>query len=149
MAFLNTAKSASNMIPKRTATSAPSVIPSQLENETFTLDNGDTLGFSTCGPPNSPALLYFHGQSGSRLHGLDFAQGANKVGLRVICPDRPGIGISTFDARRRLLDYPAQITQLGRHLGLDTYRVMGGSGGGSYVLGRYLSARILSSLQGP
>ncbi len=136
MAFLNSAKSAYNLIPKRTATSAPSVIPPQQENETFTLDTGDTLGFSTCGPPDAPALFYFHGQSGSRLQGLGFAEGVNKVGLRVICPDRPGIGLSSFDPRRRLLDYPAQIAQLARYLGLDSYRVMGGSGGGPYVLGR-------------
>ena len=138
MAFSNSARSTYNMIPKRTATSAPSVIPSQQvqENETFTLDNGDALGFSTCGPPDAPALFYFHGQSGSRLHGLGFAQSAHMVGLRVICPDRPGIGLSTFDPSRRLLDYPAQIGQLAGHLGYDTYRVMGGSGGGPYVLGR-------------
>ena len=137
------------MIPKRTATSAPSVIPSQQENETFTLDNGDTIGFSTCGPPDAPALFYLHGQCSSRLQGLGFSQSANKVGLRVICPDRPGIGLSTFDPSRRLLDYPTQIGQLAGHLGLDTYRVMGGSGGGPYVLGRYLSDRILSFLHGP
>lgn len=63
------------------------------------------------------------------------AESAHRIGLRIICPDRPGIGLSTFDSSRTLLDYPSQIAQLAKHLGLESYRVMGGSGGGPYVLG--------------
>ena len=134
--LLNNAKPSTILIPKRTAIFAPSAIPSPRANETFTLDNGDTLGFSICGPSEAPALFYFHGQSGSRLQGLDFAESAKNIGLRIICPDRPGIGLSTFDSSRKLLDYPTHIAQLARYLGLENYRVMGGSGGGPYVLGR-------------
>ena len=135
-AFLNGAKLSANLLPKRTATFTSSPVPLPRGNENFTLDNGDTLGFSTCGPSEAPALFYFHGQSGSRLQGLGFAAIAENIGLRIICPDRPGIGLSTFDSSRRLLDYPAHIAQLARHLGLEDYRVIGGSGGGPYALGR-------------
>ena len=123
---------------ERTASSISSKSPSRQENGTFTLANGHTLGFSSCGPVDAPALFYFHGQGGCRLQGLSFAEDADRVGLRIICPDRPGIGLSTFDPDRKLLDYPAQIASLAQHLGLETYRVMGGSGGGPYVLGECL-----------
>ena len=120
---------------KRRTRSMASTSPVAQENETFTLPNGHTLGFSTCGPVNAPTLFYFHGQSSSRLQGLALARNANNVGVRIICPDRPGIGLSTFEPGRQLLDYPSQIAQLAKHLRLETYRVMGGSGGGPYVLG--------------
>lgn len=114
------------------------VASSPQENETFKLANGHAIGFSACGPPSAPALFFFHGQCGSRLGGLALSEVADNVGLRVISPDRPGIGLSTFDPYRRLLDYPSQISQLAKHLGLETYRVMGGSGGGPYALGESL-----------
>ena len=138
--FLNGAKPSINLIPKRTAIFGPAAIPSPRANETFALDNGDSLGFSVRGPSEAPALFNFHGQSGSRLQGLGFTESAKNIGLRIICPDRPGIGLSTFDSSRRLLDYPAHVAQLARHLGLENYCVMGGSAGGPYVLGRSLSA---------
>ena len=134
-----------NTILKRRATYSASTSPSHLENETLTLANGHTLSFSTCGPVDAPALFFFHGQSSSRLQGLGLAGSANNVGVRIICPDRPGIGLSTFDPQRQLLDYPSQITHLARHLGLETYRVMGGSGGGPYALGEYPFDQRLSS----
>lgn len=134
-----------NPVPDRTETSPSSTSPSQQGNETFTLPNGHMLGFSLCEPVDAPALFHFHGQGSCRLQGLAFAEDANKIGVRVVCPDRPDIGLSTFDPGRKLLDYPQQIAQLARHLGLETYRVMGGSGGGPYVLGEYPPAQCMSS----
>lgn len=144
--FSNSAALPHHTVLKRRATSLPSTPPSPQELETLPLANGHTLSFSTCGPPNAPALFYFHGQGGSRLQSLALAGNASNVGLRIICPDRPGIGLSTFDPRRKLLDYPPQIAQLARYLGLETFRVMGGSGGGPYAVGEYLFARSSSYL---
>lgn len=140
---LNGAKLPRNPSPKRIEVTPSSTSPSQQEHETCTLANGHELGFSLCGPIDAPALFYFYGQGSSRLSGLDFVESAIKIGLRIICPDRPGIGLSTFDPGRKLLDYPQQIAQLARHLGLQTYRVMGGLGGGPYVLGGYSLVQVL------
>ena len=130
------AKVPRDTIRKRRATSLSSAFPSQQEHETFALPNGHSIGFSTCGPANAPALFFFHGQCSSRFHGLGLSGSATNVGLRIICPDRPGIGLSTLDPRRKLLDYPPQISHLARHLGRETYHVMGASGGGPYAIGR-------------
>lgn len=100
----------------RTAASVSTAFPLQQEHEVFTLANGNKIGYSTYGPLKAPALFFFHGQGGSRLQG--FAKRANRIALRIICPDRPGIGLSTFEPYRELLDYPPQIAQLANHLGL-------------------------------
>lgn len=77
---------------------------------------------------------------GSRLEGIAMSKIANKVQARIVCPDRPGIGLSTFDSRRILLEYPDDIAQLATHLGASRYGVLGGSGGGPYALA---CARVL------
>ena len=124
-----------SVICKRTAADRMLTSRSSQENEVCTLADGQKIGYSVYGPLNAPALFFFHGQGSSRLQNLD--EPANVVGLRIICPDRPGIGLSTFVPGRKLLDYPTQIAQLATYLGLESYRVAGGSGGGPYALGMH------------
>ena len=113
-------------------------------SQTFILDNGDTISYSTYGPAFNDAIFLLHGWSGSRMHGLFFHSLAEELGARIICPDRPGIGLSTPSPNRTLLDYPNTIAQLARHLDLNTYRILGWSGGGPFVLA---CAQILSREQ--
>ncbi len=55
------------------------------------------------------------------------------AGIRLICPDRPGYGLSTFQPRRRLIDWPRDVFELADHLGIDRFAVMGVSGGGPHA----------------
>lgn len=98
------------------------------------LPSGDTISYSAVGPPDAPALIYLHGFPCARLEGA--VPFPTSTPIRVITPDRPGLGYTTHSSTRTLLDYPNQISQLAAHLGLDKkgYRVMGGSGGGPYAL---------------
>ena len=59
-------------------------------------------------------------------------------------PDRPGIGLSTFQPGRRLLDWPADVAALADALGIDRFAVMGWSCGGPYaaVCGARMSDRV-------
>ena len=139
-ATLKAATRVESLIYKRTAADQMSTSRSLQENEVYTLADGQNIGYSIYGPPNAPALFFFHGQGSSRLQNL--AEPANAIGLRIICPDRPGIGLSTFVPGRKLLDYPTQIAQLATHLGLESYRVAGGSGGGPYALGMHHSLHL-------
>ena len=117
---------------RKASTKAPS---HQSQNDqTFSLSTGHTVGYSTCGPPGSPAIFFLHGFPSSRYEGALLSKMAEKVRVRVICPDRPGIGLSTFDPHRKLLDYPQTILELASHLGINSYTVVGGSGGGPYAL---------------
>jgi pimeloyl-ACP methyl ester carboxylesterase len=54
--------------------------------------------------------------------------------LRLISPDRPGIGLSSFQPKRRLLDWPPLLAEMCDLLGLERFRILGISGGGPYTL---------------
>jgi pimeloyl-ACP methyl ester carboxylesterase len=88
----------------------------------------------------------------SRLDAAPAHDAASLMGVRLISPDRPGIGRSTFQPGRRLVDWPADVDQLANHLGLDRFAVMGWSAGGPYAAvcaarmrGRVTAAALLSS----
>lgn len=103
-------------------------------DQTVTLPDGRTLGFAEYGDPTGDPLFAFHGNLSSRLE-IDFAdQAATTAGFRIISPDRPGMGLSTFQPRRTLLDFPADVTYLADHLGVETFAVYGFSAGSTYAL---------------
>ncbi|KAJ5584491.1 uncharacterized protein N7459_004291 [Penicillium hispanicum] len=54
--------------------------------------------------------------------------------LRVITPDRNGYGLTTFDSRRVILDWPADVQVLAHNLDIKRFAVLGGSGGSPYAL---------------
>lgn len=68
-------------------------------------------------------------------------------GLRILAPDRPGIGASTFQPGRKLLDWPPLLAQLADLLGISNFSILGISGGGPYVLAcaHAISGRIAAA----
>jgi pimeloyl-ACP methyl ester carboxylesterase len=112
-----------------------------MPDHTFTLANGLSLGYCEYGDPRGEVAFYFHGWPSSRTQGSLFDTHARKHGLRLICPDRPGIGLSDFQPRRALLDWPDTLSQLAAHVGADNYHIIGWSGGGPYVLVTALKLR--------
>lgn len=99
----------------------------------FQLKDGRWLGYLDIGDPAGAPLMYFHGTPGSRLVGhFDAAMSAPRI--RVIIPDRPGYGLSTYKRHRKLLDWPDDVAQLANHLGVERFAVLGVSGGGAYAL---------------
>jgi pimeloyl-ACP methyl ester carboxylesterase len=79
-------------------------------------------------------VLYLHGSPSSRLEiGLPGIRAtAEDLGLRVVAPDRPGIGLSTF-RRYSIPDYPWLVRSFADALGLERFAVIGVSGGGKYA----------------
>jgi pimeloyl-ACP methyl ester carboxylesterase len=55
-------------------------------------------------------------------------------GYRVLALDRPGIGRSDYAGGRRLLDWPEDVREAAGRLGVDSFGVIGVSGGGPYAL---------------
>ncbi len=98
------------------------------------LRDGRTLGFAEYGDPGGNVLFYFHGYPGARVEARLLAEPAERLGIRLIGIDRPGMGLSTFQARRRFLDWPADVAELADKLGIDRFSVVGCSGGGPYAL---------------
>lgn len=118
-----------------------------MPDHTFTLKNGLQLGYAEYGDPAGEVMFYFHGWPSSRIQGSLFDEHARKLRIRLICPDRPGIGLSDFQPGRGLADWPSTLEQLAAHVGADNYHVLGWSGGGPYVLitALKLSKRLLSA----
>jgi pimeloyl-ACP methyl ester carboxylesterase len=55
-------------------------------------------------------------------------------GIRLVAIDRPGFGRSDRQPRRTFLDWPTDVTAVTDQLGIDTFSVLGISGGGGYAL---------------
>lgn len=99
----------------------------------ITLRDDRTLSYAEYGNPAGTPLLFFHGTPGSRRWALPAWQDRSGP-IRIIAPDRPGMGGSTFQPGRRLLDWPNDVVQLADALGLERFAVAGVSGGGPHAL---------------
>jgi len=95
--------------------------------------DGRILGYAEYGDPDGVPVFFFHGMPGSRLEGALGHAAAVRNGVRIISPDRPGYGLSTFQPKRTFLGWPDDITQLADSLGLHRFAIAGISGGGPYV----------------
>jgi pimeloyl-ACP methyl ester carboxylesterase len=103
------------------------------ENQ-ITLPDGRGLTYAEFGKPDGYPVLYFHGSPASRLEPLLIGdEFFSQPGLRVIAPDRPGMGGSDFQTGRGFSDWPADVIALADTLGLDRFSILGNSGGGGYA----------------
>ncbi|PCJ94798.1 MAG: hypothetical protein COA50_10415 [Flavobacteriaceae bacterium] len=98
------------------------------------LKDGRTLAYAEYGDPDGLPMFYFHGGQESRLSSNFMDSTANSLNIRIIAPERPGIGLSSFQKDRSFLNYPNDIAQLANHLGIATFSVFGLSGGSPHVL---------------
>lgn len=100
----------------------------------LTLPDDRRLAYSEYGDPNGHPVLYFHGGGASRLEPLLLGDEVFvRLGLRLIAPDRPGMGQSDFQPNRGFSDWTKDVTVLADALGLDKFSVFGVSAGGGYV----------------
>ncbi|KAJ4305273.1 hypothetical protein N0V90_000804 [Kalmusia sp. IMI 367209] len=105
------------------------------ESDSLTLPDGRILSFAIYGSPVPHAsVFYFHSFASSRKEGKIFHTAAAKLGVRLIAPDRPGLGNSSFQPGRTFLDWPKDVLALATHLKIQTFYVMGWSGGSPYTL---------------
>jgi len=102
--------------------------------QSLVLPDGRTLSWLEVGPPDGRPVLFFHGGADSRLEALLIAEAAERSGVRLIAPDRPGFGGSSPSPDRSLTDWPDDVVVLADHLDLPTFDVMGHSGGGPHAL---------------
>jgi len=102
-------------------------------NQTIRLDDGRTLGYAEYGDPGGKLVFFLHGQPGNRLFHPD-PDITLKAGLRLVIPDRPGYGLSTYHPERTLLYWPGDLVQLANYLETDKFGLVGFSAGGPYAL---------------
>jgi pimeloyl-ACP methyl ester carboxylesterase len=92
------------------------------------------IAYCEYGKPNGKPIFYFHGSPGSRYEPLLGDQAATRHGIRLLAPDRPGIGRSDFLPGRSLLDWPIDVASIADQLDISTFGVIGASGGGPHAL---------------
>lgn len=114
-------------------------------SHTLTLPSGRHLGWAEYGAPNGTPILYYHGLPGSRLEASRYHTLALSLSARIISIDRPGIGLSSPCPGRTVLSWADDVAHLVQHLGLESYAVMGVSGGGPYALSCAAAAGLPSS----
>ena len=100
----------------------------------LTLPDKRQLAYAEYGDPNGYPVFYFHGGGTSRLEPLLLGDEVFiRLGLRLVAPDRPGIGQSDFQPNRGFSDWTKDVTFLADTLGLDKFSVLGVSSGGGYT----------------
>lgn len=102
-------------------------------NHIVKLKDGRSLCFCEYGDAKGKPIFYFHGWPASRLSGAETDLAAKKLKVRVISPDRPGFGLSTYKENRTLIDWTNDVTELADYLKIKKFAVMGVSGGGPYA----------------
>lgn len=107
---------------------APTPVEAQIN-----LPDGRVLSYAEYGNPAGRPVFYFHGTPGSRLERPPAAPGSALGPVRLIVPDRPGYGRSTFQRGRRLLHWPTDIEHLADALSIARFSVVGVSGGGPHA----------------
>lgn len=128
---------------------------SRLELRILRVEDDRDLAFAEYGDPDGAAVFGFHGTPGSHMQVTPMADTAAELGVRLIVPDRPGYGHSSFSADRALTDWPNDVQAIADELGIERFGVFGVSGGGphaavcAYGLGEAVTSCALVSGVGP
>lgn len=124
-----------------------------MADTTITLKPGRPLEVHEYGDRRGHPAFFFHGLIGSHFQASYVGEAARRAGLRIIAPNRPGVGLSEFVRRESPLEAVPDIEELARALRLDDFSVIGISGGTPYALAvlyrlrrRVRSATIISGM---
>ncbi len=113
-------------------------------NQTTTLADGRRLGFAEYGATDGVPVLLIHNLIGSRMQIPTDEGNIIAQNLRLIVPDRPGVGLSDPAVRHSLESWCADITELVDELGLQRFFLIGSSLGAVYALAlaRHIPERV-------
>ncbi|MBV1914156.1 MAG: alpha/beta fold hydrolase [Pseudomonadales bacterium] len=118
---------------------------SKSDEKKFRLNDGRILGYGDYGPKNGKPVILCHRLIGSRKEKPADGAILHELGVRLIVPDRPGVGYSCPAEDRPLTDWADDIQQLSFHLSIDRFYVAGISAGGPYAAAcaAHLSDRVI------
>lgn len=108
-------------------------MPAPAESLTMRLRNGRSVCYAQYGASDGDVVVNAHGGLACRLDVAAADTAARVAGVRLISPDRPGIGGSDPQPGRTLLDWTADVADLMDQLGVGRFAAMGWSMGGQYA----------------
>ena len=97
------------------------------------LRDGRMMSYAEYGDPDGVPTVNGHGGFSCRLEVAAAAPVAKQMGVRLISPDRPGIGRSDPQPDRTVLDWARDVAELLDQIDVDRFAVMGWSMGGQYA----------------
>jgi pimeloyl-ACP methyl ester carboxylesterase len=118
--------------PRRALSPSPAIGDATCVLETHIRFQNRRIAFAQYGDPTGRPVFLCHGTPSSRLNRPD-DETTRALGARLIVIDRPGCGRSDFLPRRTLLDWPRDLAAVADGLGIESFAVVGFSGGGPYV----------------
>ncbi|AWF80182.1 alpha/beta hydrolase [Microbulbifer sp. A4B17] len=98
------------------------------------LSDSRTLTYEDYGDPNGWPVIFNHGFSDSRLIRNPDNNLTASLGVRIISADQPGVGGSSPLRGRRMVDWGKDMEELADHLDVQTFSVIGHSGGAPHAL---------------
>ena len=98
------------------------------------LDDGRNIGYAIYGNPNGYPIFYFHGFPGSRFEGKLIDEPLKISPFKLYALDRPGIGNSSPQKNRTLLNWADDVREFADKLKIKRFAVLGISGGGPYAV---------------
>jgi pimeloyl-ACP methyl ester carboxylesterase len=87
-----------------------------------------------CGDRFGRPVVFFHGWPSAASQSLVFDRAAHAAGVRLIAPNRPGIGRSAPDPLHSVIGWQARVATVVDALAIGRFSVLGVSGGGPYAL---------------
>jgi pimeloyl-ACP methyl ester carboxylesterase len=102
------------------------------------------MGYAQYGTVDGFPIVNAHGGLACRLDVAAADAVAAETGVRLISPDRPGVGLSAPLPDRTVLDWANDVAELVDQIDVDRFAVMGWSMGGQYAaaLGHALPHRV-------
>ncbi|HUE60877.1 MAG TPA: alpha/beta hydrolase, partial [Acidimicrobiales bacterium] len=97
------------------------------------LPGGRQLAWIELGDPAGPVVIGMHGTPGSSRQIAIDEKAILDAGVRLVCPDRPGYGLSTYQPGRSLVGWVEDVRALADRLVIERFSVMGVSGGGPHA----------------
>lgn len=117
------------------------------------VSDGRELAVEITGDPVGMPIFLLHGTPGSRRGPKPRSSVLYRLGVRLICYDRPGYGGSTRRPGRKVADAAEDVRAIADSLDIEKIGVVGRSGGGPHALAcaallpdRVRSAAVLVSL---
>lgn len=111
----------------------------------MTLRDGRVLSYGDFGPASGVPVILFHQLYGVRTERKKDEVLLKELNIRLVVPERPGVGLSSRHPGQRLEDYSRDICELADRLELERFCVIGISGGGPFAMacGVHLRERVM------
>lgn len=106
-----------------------------MQSGKISLSDGRVMAYAEYGDPAGYPLIWCHGNPGSRRE-ADLLEPTllQRAHVRALVPDRPGIGLSSWRAQRKLIDWPTDLAAFVAALKIERFALLGLSGGAPYAL---------------